>query len=307
MAVGARSRGAAAYRLAFLSATMLAMSPLAAEESSKAGHGSLALTYQLIHADGLEATTGFIPIGVTDTQTFNVEVEYYLSDKFSVVAGIPYVRKRYKGPVQHDPLLLDPPRPDVPNVDQGDWNSDFQDFHFGVRYSLRDGRFSIDTFALVDAPSNDYPFFGNAAVGQRLHKLELGSQFRWLPGLSNAYYRADVAYVFVEKTLGVNVNHWKLTGEVGYFLNDRLSGSVIAQFKDGPGLEFPDNFPPPRTDEKWYQHDRLVKHSYLNVGASMTWLINDRYALSGAYLTQAWGKVVHKMEYLLSVSITWMF
>ena len=112
-------------------------------------------------------------------------------------------------------------------------------------------------------------FLGPAAVGQRLFKFQLGTSFAWFPGLSNAYYRADIAYVFVEKTLGVNVNHWRVNAEAGYRFTPRLTGRVFMLLKDGKGLSVPEDFTSAdgvfvMTDEKWYQHDRLIKHNFMN-------------------------------------------
>lgn len=267
----------------------------------------MSLGYQFISVDGFESSIGELPIGTVDTHTLNLEIEYYLNEKWTLSAGLPYVRKRYQGPGQHNPLALVPPRPEVENVDQGDWNNDFQDFHLGVRYLAKEGRFSIEPYVFYGVPSNDYPFFGHAAVGQNLNKLDVGSQFSWFPGLSDSYYRVDLAYVFVEETLGVSIDHWKLGAEAGYYFNQQITGRVFAQLKDGQGLSFPDNFPPPRTDEKWYQHDRLVKHNYANLGVGLDWSLDDKYHLSTYLMTMIWAEQVHKMDYSFSVIISRSF
>ena len=84
---------------------------LAEDLASRKGHGHLSVGYQFISVDGFESNIGKLPIGTVETHTINVELEYYLNDKWSLSAGIPYVKKRYQGPAPHNPLTLDPPRP----------------------------------------------------------------------------------------------------------------------------------------------------------------------------------------------------
>lgn len=304
----AKDGGSSAFLAIFVSAWLFMPIPArATEDSGLAGHGYISLSYQYISVDGFEASTGTIPIGTVDTHTLYFDIDYHLTDRWTINFGIPYVRKRYQGSFPHDPLTLDPPRPWVENVDLGDWNTDFQDIHLGVKYLAKDGPLVIEPFASYGVPSNDYPFFGHAAVGQNLWKFDVGTRFTYYPGLSNAYFRADIAYVFVEETLGTSINHWKLFGAAGYQFGPRLTGRVFFLLKDGDGLDFPDDFPPPRTTEMWYQHDRLVKHNYLNVGVGIDWNINSTYQISGNFMVQPWQEQVHKMEYAFTFGISRSF
>ena len=306
---GARTATLRVRAVALMCAALLCRTSLASadEFESRAGHGHVSLLYQYISVDGFESSIGEIPIGLVDTHTLFLEVDYYLTEKITLVAGIPYVRKRYKGTFPHDPLALNPPRTWVENIDQGQWNSDFQDFHLGVRYLAKDGPVSIEPYAYLGLPSSEYPFFGNAAVGQHQTRLDIGSSFTWLPGLSNAYYRADIAYVFVEEILGVSVNHWKVNGEMGYQFGPRATGRVFFLLKDGQGLSFPEDFPPPRDNELWYQHDRLVRHNYMNVGVGFDWALDDKYYVFTNVMTQTWADQVHKMRYAITVGISRAF
>ena len=275
----------------------------AEESDSRAGHGHMSVSFQVIRIDGFESSVGTLPIGTVDTQSVNFEIDYNLTDRITLIAGVPWVRKRYDGPGIHDPLALDPPRPDVENVDIKSWNRDFQDFHLGVRYLLREGPFVVEPYVYFNVPTHDYPFFGHAAVGQNLLKVDVGSTFMWFPGLSDAYYRLDVGYVFVEETLDTNISHWLVTGEAGYFFSDTITGRVFAQLKKGHGLTFPDNFPLPRTTEQWYQHDRMVKHNYLNVGVGLDWSLGSNYSLDTSVMTMAWAEQVHVVDYAIIVGL----
>jgi hypothetical protein len=278
-----------------------------AESGSRAGHGHVSVNFQVIRVDGFQNSVAVSPIGTVDTQSLDLHIEYYLTDRITLSAGIPYVKKRYNGGGQHNPLLLDPPRPYIENVDALDWNTDFQDFHVGVRYLAKDGPVMIEPYAYIGLPSHEYAFFGHAAVGQQLFKFDIGTTITWVPGLSNAYYRADVGYVFVEETLGVNIDHWLINGEVGYFFGPRLTGRVFAQLKKGHGLTFPNSFDTPRTGEQWYQHDRLVKHNFANAGIGLDWDINDKYQLHASALTMIWEEQVHIMEYTFGFGVSRSF
>jgi hypothetical protein len=283
----------------------------AAESESRKGSGHIAVTYQFNSTDGFESSIGDLPIGSIDTHVMNFELEYALTDRLTVIAGLPFVRKRYNnGPLPHDPLLLDPPRPYIENVDDGGWNSDFQDFNIGVKYRVRDGAFSVEPFVFLGVPSQEYPFYGNAAIGQQLTRLQVGSSLMWYPGLSNAYYRTDIGYVFVEETLGVSVNYWNIRAEAGYQFGPRFTGRLFGLLKKGSGLSVPDDFPgfPDQlTDELWYQHDRLLKHNYLNIGVGLDWALNDHYSLSSNYMTMTWADQVNILEYAFSVSVARAF
>lgn len=281
----------------------------AQEHATRAGHGSVTVGYQYVSVDGFAGSLGDVPVGEVETHAFSIDVDYHLTDKLTLVAGIPFIRERYIGDFDHNPLALDPPRPEVPNIDLGDWNSDFQDFHVGVRYLLSERNLIVEPFVVAGIPSNDYPFFGHAAIGRNRSQVDVGSTFIYVPPISDAWYRVDVSYAFVEQTLGVNINHLNINAEAGYFFSPRLSARLFMLYRDGNGLNFPVDFPPPpeRTDEMWYQHDRLVKHNFTNFGAGFDWVMSERYRLSSAVMTMARANQIHDVEYAISLGLTRLF
>jgi len=97
--------------------------------------------------------------------------------------------------------------------------------------------------------------------------------------------------------------------EAGYFFSQRLSGRAFVMYRDGRGLNFPVDFPPPaeRTDEMWYQHDRLVKHNFTNVGLGADLRLNDRYRLSTSVLTMLRATQIHDVEYAISLTLSRSF
>jgi hypothetical protein len=145
----------------------------------------------------------------------------------------PLVRKRYKGPGPHQPANI-PGRENADFVDDGSWNTDFQDFR---------------------TPR---------------------------PPLSDFYLRFDPSYTFVEETLGQSINHWRGHLEAGYRL-ERVVARVFLMSKYGNGTEFPDDYPS-RTDEMWYQHDRMIKHNHTNLGLGVLWGLSARTQLSAPAL-----------------------
>jgi len=290
---------------------LLASNVNATDAESRKGSGQFVVTYQFNATDGFESDIGVLPIGSIDTHVMNFELQYALTDRLTIIAGIPYVRKRYNdGPLPHDPLLLDPPRPYIKNVDHGGWNSEFQDFNIGAKYRVRDGAFSVEPFAFLGIPSHEYPFYGNAAVGQQLTRLQVGSSFMWYPGLSNAYYSADVGYVFVEETLGVSVNYWNIRAEAGYQFGPRLTGRLFGLLKKGSGNAVPTDypgFPGQLNDELWYQHDRMLKHNYMNIGIGLDWALDDHYSISSNYMEMVWKDQVNVMDYAFTLSVARTF
>jgi len=304
----------AAYRFDFgaialiggLSLISFRASPAFAEEGGK-GHGHVSVGYQYISVDGFESSIGTLEIGTTDTHSLYFELDYNVSDRLSLYAGLPLVRKRYQGQFPHGVAGLDPPNDTAPFIDDGRYRTEWQDFRFGVRYLAKSGSLQIEPYVGLEIPSNDYPFYAHAAVGQNVNRLDLGADFTYVPPISDAFFGLEVGYVFVEETLGVNINHWRVNGSAGYFFGPRLSARVFFLLKKGNGLVFPDDFPPPRTDQRWYQHDRMVRHNYMNIGVGMDWALNEKYALSTSVMTMTWAEQVHIMKYAATVTLTHSF
>jgi hypothetical protein len=50
--------------------------------------------------------------------------------------------------------------------------------------------------------------------------------------------------------------------------------------KAGRGDDATDFPPSQRTDERWYQHDRTSRHSYVNIGIGADWYFSEDYSCS---------------------------
>lgn len=119
--------------------SLLHASPASAEEGRK-GHGHVSVGYQYISVDGFEASTGTLEIGTTDTHSLFFEIDYNITDRVSLYAGLPLIRKRYQGPFPHSVAGLDAPNDTAPFIDDGKYRTEWQDFRFGARYLARTAR-----------------------------------------------------------------------------------------------------------------------------------------------------------------------
>jgi len=272
----------------------------AAEVGPSEHRGHVSVDYQFVHVDGFEASTGKRDIGTTDSHSLHFELGYALTDRLTLSVGLPLVRKRYKGDAPHDPLSIVPPA-DQENIDDGKYRTEFQDWHFGASYrAWETASFSVSPFVAFGIPSNDYPFFAHAAVGQNLWKFDVGAELMYVPALYYFYARLAPSYVFVEETKGVNIDHWRINGEVGYFFNDRISGKVFTIVKEGHGLRSPEDFPV-RNDDFWFHHDQMIKHNFVNAGLGLDWQITPIHRVNVSWMTMVHADNVHIMKYALTL------
>ncbi len=268
--------------------------------------GHVSLTYQYIHIDGFESTIGELDIGTTDTHAWHLEADYKVAERWTVSAGLPFIRKRYRGGGPHRPDLIDPPQ-DSNFVDDGSYHSDFQDLHLGLKYLALVDPIVVEPFVGYSFPASDYPFFGHAAVGQNIWHFEIGAHFTYVPKLADYFVQVSPSYVFAEETLGQSIDHWRLNVALGYRLTRGVSARVFMLLKDGDGLDFPDDFPPPRDTRRWFLHDRLVKHNYINVGVGVDWQYSETRSVSVSAMRMAHADQVHVMDRAFSISFNQAF
>lgn len=263
--------------LAVLFGTLTIGAPAAVAEK-----GYLSVQYQYVEQEGFIFGDGEteIDLGKLVAQTLQFDLLYHLNDQWSVELGVPVVRKRYNGPVRHDPLALDNPRPGNEFLDDGSWQTNIANIELGLtrHFSYRD--ISISPFVRLEIPSHNYETFGLAAAGDGLHKLMLGTGVSAPIGLSNFYLRGEYLYTFSERGgEGINVNHHRFQAELGYFFNAQWAGRIFAVGRIGNGLDFPEDFPS-LTDERWYQHDQTMSHEFVNLGVGLSYQLSARRNIS---------------------------
>ncbi|NKB98928.1 MAG: hypothetical protein GKR90_10605 [Pseudomonadales bacterium] len=280
---------------------------LCSQNAVAAERGHVSLSYQQFKTDGFESTIGELDIGTTDTQSLSFDLAYHLTERTTLHFGIPLVRRRYEGHVGHFPSNLLEGHDNDHSVDEGSYHTDFQDFLLGLSFLAVDRPVRVEPFLFYGLPSHDYPHFGHAAVGQNLWRIELGTRLTYTPPLSDFYFRFDPSYSFMEKVLGVRTNQWRAHAEVGYRFVDGASARMFVSVKDAEGAEFPDDFPPPRNTSRWYHHDRMVKHSFVNVGMGLDWQFSPRTQLSTSAMTMVTAEQAHVVKYAFNIGVTRFF
>ena len=301
-----------AERRAIRSAAIVTLSCLASLAWAEKGDGSFRIEYQYIRTGAFDSSIGDIDIGSTDGHAFLLSFNYALTDRWSVTASLPWIRKRHRGALPHDPVadFSNYTPPDLSLIDDGEYHSDWQDLYLGASYRLTDGPLVLQPFVSVGFPTNDYPFYGHAAVGRNIWHVPIGVAFSYQPYFSDFRFAGDVAYVFTEKSLGADISHWLMHGEVGYFITRNVVPKVFVTVKHGNrGLDFPDDYDLPADfdTEKWYLHDRMIKHNFVNAGLGLDWAINNRYQVSGTWFRMVRPEQVNVVDRAWTVSITRFF
>lgn len=277
-----------------------AFSGAAAEYSERAGHGRVTASYHYVRSDRFQGDLGRVGYYTTDSHALDLEVDYWLTNQWRVLVGLPLIMKRFNAgahsnadvdPVAfdealHDPLRLVNPRDD-PFIDDGKYRTRFQDWRLGVSYRAVEGPILVEPYVLAGLPSNDYPFFGGSAVGQNLWRVAIGSRFAYSPALWDVYLTGSLAYVFVEKTQGVSVNHIRFETEVGYGFTPKIGARVFLIGKQGKGrtasyFVLEGHYDPGTGigDDDWYYHDKTFQHNYVNAGVAMDWKMTARNELT---------------------------
>lgn len=271
---------------------------------SRAGHGEVSLTYQYGYSNGGTVFgSHYAPIGRIDAHSLFLNIDYSVTDRLSVSAGIPYFVARYLGPIPHDIHQVDP---DAGELDDGRFHGDFQDVLLEARYLVLDEDWKIEPYTLITIPSHDYPTFSHAAVGQHLFKVELGSTIYYVPPFDDWYVTAWGGRVFVEHPLGHSVDHWKLSLEPGYYLSPDFAVHALLLVKQGDGLSIPGDFPDPNS-ELFFEHDRLVRNNYVDVGVGFDWLLPGGRRLSFAALKMIEYEDTHIMKFGMQIALAQSF
>jgi hypothetical protein len=288
---------------------ILLISPLPALADK--GDFSLGLEYQYVRTGDFDSSVGDIDIGNTDSHVMMLSGDYALTDRWTLSASLPYIKKRHKGALPHDPAvdLTEYPEADQSLIDDGNYHNDWQDIYLSVSYLAKEGRLSLYPFVSLGLPTNDYPFYAHAAVGRNIWHVPIGVAFDFTPYFSDFSFSGDVAYVFTEESLGVDINHWLINLDARYYVTPALAPRVFLSIKHGSnGLNFPDDFDVTAlNDEAWYFHDRTIKHNFVNGGIGIDWVLSEKYVLSASALTMLVPDQVNIVDYGLSFGMTWYF
>lgn len=275
------------------------------------GDFSLGLEYQFVRTGKFDSSIGDIDIGNTDSHVMMLSGQYAISDRWSVSASLPYIKKRHQGALPHNPTLdlTEYPEADQSLLDDGNFHNDWQDLYVSVSYRAREGRLSLYPFVSVGLPTNDYPFYAHAAAGRNIWHIPVGVAFDFTPYFSDFSLSGDVAYVLTEKSLGVDISHWLINLDARYYLTPGFAPRLFLSIKHGTkGLDFPNDFNVfALNDEAWYFHDRTIKHNFVNGGVGFDWILNEKYVVYASVLTMLIPDQVNIVDYGFSFGFTHFF
>ena len=265
------------------------------------GEGSISFTYQRIDNTGHRRTNGFlVPRGRSLDMSLYLEAEYAFTNRFSVTAAVPYVFAKYTD--------RNPPPPPIPFL-PGDacrcWQSGWQDFGITARYNLiggASGGFAVTPSVSLGAPTHDYNFRGEAALGRKLGEERIGIDVgRRLAVFSRSLsVQGGYSYALVEKVSDISTNRSNAHLEADYLVKPKLQ--VLAQVfwqRTHGGLRFGSPTPPGpifpgevNTLELLYQHDRLLRDNYWHAGGGLAYSFPQFYVV-GTYIAFVGGTDTH--------------
>ena len=292
------------------------------------GEGYVSASYQVVtdhyHLlwNGDKADAGHIK-----AHSAQLRIDYGLTDRLAVNFSVPYIYKRYVGDFPHNTDPFEPhaaaavarapggvlPMHDgeehIDVLDDGDFHGSWQDWQVGVRWRWRDWPWALTPFATYSQPMRDYTWFAHAAPGTHQRKLALGlaAGHHFGPRWPKLYAQAAYSYTFVEEVLDIPVDFSTLYVEAGWFVTPTVSVRGFASYrKTHGGLDFPIDFPS-RTNELWFNHDRVQRIDYLNVGLGASWNVTPRWTVAGDWFTTAWGENGHAIHNAVIVSVSRAF
>ena len=286
-----------------LSTTFTAPVALAQAWVDPAGRGAITVAFQAIENTGHILTDGSTaPVGKSRTASAYVQVDYALTDRFSISVGLPFVFAKYLGP-RPAPGEKEPPMVQLVDLCYC-WQKGWQDFGFVARYSVLNGPTAITPSIELGAPSHDYDYRGEAVVGRNLKEIRVAIDAG--QRLTSITPRLAVlgrySYSIVERVLDVPNNRSNASLEGAYQFTHTLNvrGTVARQITHG-GLRTgtgppggPDGIPwgEITTPELFQQHDRLLRDNYWRLGVG-TSIVLPHADLFFSYLAYVAGSDTH--------------
>ena len=294
-------------------------------QGQQKGDGSLRVEYQYIRTGNFHDDVGEFDYWTTDSHIALLSGNYALSDRWSLQATLPYVQKRfnpgelYNGDPHNpnDPWWINFVPPDKRFIDDGNYHGGIQDLSISLMYQALEGPLTVAPYIGYGFPATDYPFYAKAAIGLNLWNIPVGVNLTFIPSFSDWYFNGNVAYVFSEQPLDVNVDYWLGYFSAGYWFKPRFSMNVFLSVKyvrDGLVMpwDFTDdptysNFPEGFDTPEWWQHDRLVAHRFANIGFGFDYSVSEHYQLSGTYFTGVWVEQTNEVDHAFTLALTRYF
>ena len=271
-----------------------------------AGQGSVTFVTQMIdHVGRLEDDGTRISCCGTTNVGLDVEIDYALTDRWSISAGFPYICAKYRGEAPDHAAAFLP----YLAVDSCHCvHSTFQDVGFTTRYNLINlhRAFVLTPSVSIGVPSHAYDHVGEAVVGFGLKELGIGADVGQrldaiLPGLS---VEGRYTYSIVPRLL--NIPHNRSNAVVGgaFAVTRHLSGrGILSWQRTHGGLRFPADVEP--FPERYPEFHRLLQDNYLQVGggASYSW---HQWEGAESFLRAARGTNSHDVH-VYTINAGWSF
>jgi hypothetical protein len=280
-----------------------------------AGEGDVATTYQAAFTRGQlnnEGTLG-APDG-TEAHSLTWDAEFGLSDRLAVNFSLPLIMAKFAGgPNPHLIGIHGQPS----NLDNGKYHGSFQDFHFGVRFNVvRSRTFALTPFVEVSTPTHHYESLGQAVVGRDLRALIVGAAAGgFVDALPGLYLQTEVSHAVVQQVLGIRASPSRVNSEVGYYVTPRFAVRFLENFQlTHDGIDFVGPYPPTFTIHSGgainrdyrLNHDRLLRSNFLNLGAGVSFAVNDSVDLFASTARMVWGENVQRHRDV-TVGANWHF
>lgn len=275
-----------------------------------AGVGQVTAAGQFVDNTGHWFSDGFfLPAGQSVTMSLHLEVDYGITDRLSVSAGVPYVFAKYKGAL---------PPPSRLAIDACKcWHSTFQDLSFSARYRFGNDAWAITPVARYVMPTHDYRYKGEAVVGRNLQEAQAGVNAGLrLPGiLRRASVGTGYTYSFVQKPLReISINRSNGYFEVGYALTDRFFVRGVSTWQKTHGglrVGSPTGkpfFPPGElnTPQRFAQRDRLLSTQYWHAGGGVSYATAGPFDVFAEITQYVWGRNAHRGR-TFTAGATWYF
>jgi len=314
----------------FIAIFLVLSSPAHSQEQQR-GDASLRIEYQFIRTGPFLSQDLEFGYWSTDTQVAMLSGDYAINNRWTFFAALPYVRKRFNNKDSdaqragdphnpNDPYWIDFVPPDKRFWDDGNYHASFQDLSIGVSYTVQKGPWAIRPYLSYGVPASDYPFFAKAAIGKNLWTVPVGASFSFVPYFSDWHFGGNVAYVFSEKPLGIDVDYWLVDLSAGYWFKANLSVEAFLNLKyvrEGISLLSPDfineNAPAPPVypdnwdTELWWHHDRLIGNRNLNFGLGFDYFFSREWKVSGSGYQSVWTEESNEVDFALTLGLTRFF
>jgi len=250
--------------------------PAAAQSwAPREGTGDVTFVTQVI--DHVGRVFGDLRIDCCGTTNVGVgvDVNYGVSRRWSVSAGLPFVFAKYRGEGFTGPVSWVP----YSSADSCHCvHGALQDVRFGAHYNLLRLRrsFSLMGSAALLIPTHNYEYVGEAVVGFGLREadfsVDAGQRLDSLvPGLSvDGHY----GYTVSQRPLAIKHDRSNARFNARYGLTDRLAGyAVVALQRTHGGLRFPEDVAP--FPERYHEFHRLLQDNYFEAGAGVSYAWGD--------------------------------